>query len=134
MSADTKLSAGKLDADDYHGRQPAETNRQYILATLAGEQTGKRFDSDVHAQSVNYQNAWASQVLSREELKNIPAAQAQPWLLADCHEDRVRIKGSRKRMVEKSQARTDALGLCCEVQPISGPVTPSEIPSAKNAI
>jgi uncharacterized protein YjbI with pentapeptide repeats len=51
---------------NFFKKKPAAENPWYVLATLAGEQTGG-YDSDLAKKSKSYWNAWASQALTMEE-------------------------------------------------------------------
>ena len=55
------------------GKTPTEQNPWYVLATIAGEQSGEGFDKELELKNRAYWNAWAGQHLSAEdkaEIKN----------------------------------------------------------------
>ena len=55
------------------GKTPTEQNPWYVLATIAGEQSGEGIDFDLVLKNRAYWNAWAGQHLSAEykaEIKN----------------------------------------------------------------
>ena len=53
------------------GKTPAEQNRWYVLATIAGEQSGEGIDFDLVLKNRAYWNAWAGQHLSAEDKAEI---------------------------------------------------------------
>ena len=52
-------------------KTPANENPWYVLATLAGEQTGDTFDEKIHNKNQQFWNAWACQELTDEEKAEI---------------------------------------------------------------
>ena len=55
------------------GKTPAEQNPWYVLATIAGEQSGEGFDEDLALKNRAYWNAWVGQHLSAEDKAEIKA-------------------------------------------------------------
>ena len=53
------------------GKTPAKQNPWYVLATIAGEQSGEGFDEDLALKNRAYWNAWAGQHLSAEDKAEI---------------------------------------------------------------
>ena len=53
------------------GKTPAKQNPWYVLATIAGEQSGEGFDEDLALKNRAYWNAWAGQHLSAEDKADI---------------------------------------------------------------
>ena len=66
-------AASQLARITSDGKTPAEENPWYVLATIAGEQSGEGIDEDLELKNRAYWNAWAGQHLSTEdkaEIKN----------------------------------------------------------------
>ena len=58
-------------APEKPGLKPAETNPWYVLMTVAGERTGGRISTDLHAKNQRYWNGWMAQKLSDEQKQKL---------------------------------------------------------------
>ena len=64
-------AASQLAGITSDGKTPAEENPWYVLATIAGEQSGEGIDFDLELKNRAYWNVWAGQHLSAEDKAEI---------------------------------------------------------------
>lgn len=75
--------------------RPASQNPWYVLATVAGEQTGERVDRDLHEKNRACWNAWVGQALSDEQKAGLIAKldlEEEAFELSEAQRDQIKAR------------------------------------------